>query len=470
MAIGLAGALLVPAPGIADSVGANGAGDPLFPKAGNGGYDVGHYDLRLKYDVRDKLLRGIARISATSTQELARFNLDLRGAMRVARVQVDGRRARFRHGRHELVITPADPIGAGAAMEIRVRYRGNPEPARFGRWPIGWLADRRGAFVLNEPDGAPTWFPCNDHPSDKAAFRIRVTVPRPFTVASNGELVRVRGTRTARTFTWTSDEPMATYLASTTIGRFRTAKPTITGLPSFFAWSPSAPGFVDPRDPGDDLPFDAPRLIRDHRKALRFLAERFGPHPFASTGAIVYGEVRELPVALEVQPRPLYQVQPTRRVVVHELAHQWFGNSVTLSDWGEPWLNEGFATWSEWLWGARGEDEEEELHRRFMQEYGKPPDTVAERRFWQVAPAAIDDRRNTFHAAVYSRGAMTLQALYEKVGATVFYDIIRAWASENAYSNVTTADFIALAELESGLDLDEFFDVWLYRPERPTSW
>jgi aminopeptidase N len=172
--------------------------------------------------------------------------------------------------------------------------------------------------------------------------------------------------------------------------------------------------------------------------------------------------------ALESQTRPNYHRIPGESTVVHEIAHQWFGNSVTLAVWPDIWLNEGFATWSEWIYAERhgGESAQE----TFDELYATPEDSEDGQDLWFPAPAALPGPEAMFHTPVYDRGAMTLQALREKVGDGTFFRILRSWYSENRNGNVTTADFIALAERESGLDLDDFFRVWLYEEGRPEAW
>jgi aminopeptidase N len=147
------------------------------------------------------------------------------------------------------------------------------------------------------------------------------------------------------------------------------------------------------------------------------------------------------------------------------MAHQWYGNSVTLSSWRDIWLNEGFATFAEWLYL---EDHGGPSARRIFDDYYEMPNRNDE--LWRPPPGNPGGPKHLFSDSIYTRGGMTLQALREKVGNAVFFRILRAWASENAYGNVTTQDFVALAERESGQELDEFFRIWLYEPEKPRDW
>jgi aminopeptidase N len=202
-------------------------------------------------------------------------------------------------------------------------------------------------------------------------------------------------------------------------------------------------------------------------EATQFLVDLFGPYPFESVGAIV-DYAPNVFYSLESQTKPNYWVIPSELTIVHELAHQWFGDAVVLERWPDMWLNEGFATWSEWIWNEhKGVKSAQE---QFDELYATPEDSSAGEDLWFPAPNALADASELFHTPVYDRGAMTLQALRQKVGEATFLDIVRSWYAENRYSNVTTADFIALAERKSGQQLDRFFDAWLFEEGRPESW
>jgi aminopeptidase N len=428
--------------------GAAGAGDPFFPQAGNGGYEVDHYALDLRYRPRGRRVRGIATLNATSTQDLSRLNLDLHH-LKVTRVLVEGARAAMRRHAGELTITPAAPIGAGERFTVAVRYRGRPRPVREADGSrSGWLRTHDGAVVLSEPRGAPSWFPCNDHPTDKATYDIRVTVPRGLKAISNGTLEDRRHGARRTTFAWREGSPMATYLATVAIGRFDLRRSVAAGLPSWVA--------IDSRQRGEG------ELDRTGA-AMELFGEAFGPYPFESTGGII-DRSPIFSVALETQTRPVYPDPPDSVLVAHEVAHQWFGNSVSVERWRDIWLNEGFATWAEWLWIER--DGGPTIRRTFRRFYERPASDTG---FWNPPPASPRPAE-MFAISVYVRGGMTLEALRERVGEWTFLRILRRWVAEHAYGNATTEDFIALAEEESGLQLDDFFAVWLYERGKPRSW
>jgi hypothetical protein len=639
--------------------GANGIGDPYFPRAGNGGYDVRHYGLDVSYTPKSDRLRGVATIDATAKQALSSFNLDLVG-LRVRSVKVGGARARWSRARGELTIVPRSPLRTGRRFRTVIAYDGIPTSSG----EAGFIHTDDGALIAGEPDVAATWFPVNDHPSDRAAFSFHITVPRGLEAVANGELVSVahRGSRSI--WHWEAREPLAPYLATASIGQFelrayevdgikywdaidpdllsepkpRTgARYALTGIgqPSYKRltrtidvpaggatlsfwvhrdtepsadyflveartaggenWTtlPDREGHADratgfdclttlklhpflrhyqtARDRGDcgsrgttgawwaasgsnagyeqwtidlkpyagrsveislssvsdaiaqfggvyvddisvssgpgstsfeadDDPLDgwtvpgapagskanpndwfsgteeqAPPSVGTTAQAnlarqpeiLKFLAGLFGPYPFSAAGSIV-DDVRDLGFALENQTRPVYSPaffedaagKENERVVVHELAHQWVGDSLTLSAWRNVWLNEGFASYAEWIWSER---HGQMTAQQIFDAYARTPATSPGWKLRIGDPGPV----RLLESPIYTRGAMTLHALRKRIGDRPFFRLLRSWTVGHRGQNVSISQFTALAERISGKQLDTFFRTWLYTPRKP---
>lgn len=475
--------------GVDGTPGASGLRDPYFPKLGNGGYDVTHYDLVLDVDPDAHRLRGTATITARATQELSAFNLDLAG-LTVRSATVDGRPAAVNRAGHELTLRP----GAGTGHRIRegrtfrtvVRYSGSPEILTDpDRSEEGWIRTSGGAVALGEPTGAMAWFPGNNHPSDKASYDITVTVPRGLTAVSNGELVspttshavaapggtpagipggappttpggipdRARTPTTpggTSTYHWRVAEPMASYLATLAVGRFDTkASTTPDGIKVFTA----ADTAVAARSAA---------VLARVPEVVAWEAERFGPYPFSATGAIV-GRDGDAGYALETQNRPFFPGPPSVGLLVHEMAHQWFGNSVTPASWRDMWLNEGLATYAEWLW--EDDKEGEPVEDRFDAAFGDDDN-------WTFPPAEPPTAADISRAPVYGRGAMVVHKIREAVGDDErFFALVRGWTRAHRHGTASTADFTAYVDAQveraTGKDLTELWDTWLYGKSRP---
>jgi aminopeptidase N len=438
------------APAAVFTPGAAGSGDPFFPNAGNGGYDVSSYDLTLDWQPAGNQLTGTAVIKATATQNLSRFDLDLRG-FTISRLLVNGVAATFaRDGEQELVVTPQSGITSGSAFTVTVNYNGTPtvviDPDGS---PEGWVPTDDGAFVVGEPQGSPGWYPVNDSPHDKATYHFRVTVPEGLTAMANGVLESSTTSGGKTTWAWNETDPMAPYLATSTIGKFDLTISQIGSIPSYLA--------IDPQLPKGNV-F---RLMPD---IVRFYESKYGPYPLNAVGGIA-DSAKNVGYSLETQTKPVYDRMPDELTVAHELSHMWFGDAVTLTQWPDIWLHEGFATFSEWIWSEYTGNKTAQKY--FDNLYNQPPQDL---RFWTPPPGNPGTPALMFNGTIYYRGGMTLQALRVKIGDFAFFNLLRTWVAQHKYGNATTPQFIALAEQISGMDLDRFFDVWLYQPEKPTSW
>jgi len=433
--------------------GAPTAHDSLFPDVGNSGYNVLHYNLDLTYSRTTRTIVATTTIRARATGVLSSFYLDLEG-LAVQRVVVDGRPAAYTRRGHKLRIIPARTVHG--VFSTTIAYSGRPvahiDPDGS---QDGWLPTADGATVLAEPVGSMTWFPNNNTPRNKATFDVRVTVPSDLEVAGNGDLAgrHRHGSRT--TWHWSQRRPMPTDLAMISIGNYNvytSAMRTTTGrrLP---IWT-----FVDSTI-GSDLATQRALLPT----VIRFEERRFGPYPQTSVGLVV--DPTTAGYSLETQNRPVFPGPPSPDLMVHELAHQWFGDSVTLADWGDIWLHEGFATYAEGLWSAAHGGPS--TAAQFAQLYADNPPSSS---LWRPAPAALGDPANLFSDVVYTRGAMTLEALRQRVGSAAFFEILHRWTAGNRWGTVRTSEFITLSERISGQNLGAFFHTWLYVPARPSGY
>ncbi|MGZ9931696.1 M1 family metallopeptidase [Streptomyces sp. NC-S4] len=436
--------------------GASGLRDPYFPRAGNGGYQVDHYALDLDYDPADGQLRGTAVITARAEQALSSFNLDFSG-LQVEGVTVQGAGARYNRTGTELTVRPAEDLEKGEVFRTRVDYSGKPKALTDPDGAKeGWIATDDGAVAVGEPVGSMTWFPGNHHPADKAAYDITITVPRGYEAVSNGELRSRTEDADGRTvFAWHSPEPMASYLATAAVGRYRVTTgrtPTGTGLYSVVA-------------PGEEAADTGP--LARLPEMVDWSAGRFGPYPFATAGAIVV-PAGTLTYALETQGRPVYSGAPKdAELVVHELAHQWFGNSVSPKSWKDIWLNEGFATYAEWLWAEDHGGPSAQQHFEAFLSGDTDVDRDAGVDWYAFPPASPPGPEEITAAPVYYRGAMVLHRIRQEVGDEKFFALVRGWAADHRHGNASTADFTAYAEERTGRDLKKVWDVWLYGKDRP---
>jgi aminopeptidase N len=441
----------------APTPGVPGLGDAYYPDYGNSGYDVSHYDIRLRYTPATDKLTGTTTILATATQDLSRFNLDF--VLDTASVLVNNRPATFaRQGDHELVVTPARALANGQAMTVVVQYSGVPS-SKVAAGFTAWVRTADGGLAVGEPEIAWWWYPSNDHPADKATFDVSVSVPDGVEAISNGVMPRqpVRETLGYTRWSWRSLKPQATYLTSLVIGQYNvTTDTTANGQPVYNAYSQLLP---------QDFADAARSSVERTAEITDWESTVFGPFPFEARGGVVTPP-GSLGFALENQTRPNYSSAFFRSgsnpyVIVHENAHQWFGDSVSVSQWKNIWLNEGFASYAEWLWSEK--QDEGTAQEIFDYLYATYPDNSTT---WTVPPAD-PGVPELFGNAVYDRGAMTLHQLRLAVGDDDFFEILRTWVADHRYGNAGTEQFTALAEKISGKDLDALFQAWLYTPSKP---
>jgi aminopeptidase N len=423
--------------------------DPYRPDSGDDRYRVTHYDLELDYRVNGNRLAGTARLLVVLDVATSQLRLDLAG-LRVAKLTVDGQRVRYSHRGRHLLLHLNGPAGKGSEHQLMVQYSGNPGPVR-GPWgEVGWEELADGALVASQPDGAASWFPCNDHPRAKARYRFTVSTESAYTVVCNGILrsTRVHGSRT--TWQYTCEEPAATYLATVQIGRYRLLDTSMGPVRQRAA-----------------VP---PRLLErfDHDFArqgemMALFQRLFGPYPFGGYGVVVTDEELEIPVeahGLSVfGANHLDGRRSSERLVAHELAHQWFGNSLTVSRWRDIWLNEGFACYAEWLWSqAGGADAADTLARKAHHRLAGLPQNLV---IADPGPELMFDDR------LYQRGALTLHALRLTIGDDAFFALLHAWTTAHRFANVTSEEFVALAGHHAAVPVEGLLRSWLHEQALP---
>ena len=429
-------------------------GDPYTPGVGTWAYRVLSYELDLDYRIETNRLDGVAVIVAEAVVDLDRIPLDL-SKLKATKVRLDGKRTpRVSHTSHTLTVRPERPIPAGTRFELQIEYGGRPGPRRSAWGPIGWEELEDGVLTASQPSGSSTWFPCNDRPGDKASYRIRFTAEEDYTVVASGSL-RSRTVRGGRaTWTYEQPEPTAAYLATVQIGQYaqRTelAAVPVAAVPVDFAY----PASLDPRARADFGPL--PHM-------LRYFSGVFGPYPFERYAVVVTADELEIP--LEAQAMAIFGSNHvdgaggSERLIAHELAHQWFGNSVGLRAWKDIWLNEGFACYAEWLWSEeRGGPSAAALARSHHEQLRAAPQDLV---IGEPGAASMFDDR------VYKRGALTLHALRLTVGDEVFFGLLRAWTSAHRHATADTPAFVQLAEARAGRPLGDFFAAWLYATALP---
>lgn len=481
--LGATGAIAAPGSpgGPRYTAGAPGAGDAYFPYAGNGGYDVQHYNLDVTYTPPAAepaplvgQFDGTATIDLVATQDLDRFNLDLRG-MTVSSVTVNGKPAgvvappaadavvdgaAYWHVQNdeervwELTVQPRPKLKAGQTAQVVVEYGGpTTRPLDIEDALYGWVTTRDGAIVASEPEGSMTWYPVSDHQTDKASYSFAITVPEGKVAVANGVQPKPEETSGGwTTWYWDAPDQQASYLTTASVGDFDLRDPYLSssGVPIIDA--------VDANLTPANLATTNTSLGRQV-EMIDFFEQYFGGYPFNAYGSIVDDDT--VGYALETQTRPVYSRRASEGTVAHELAHQWFGNAVSPERWQDIWLNEGWATYASWMWDEHEGDAtaQESYNDWYASE-------EADSEYWDLQigdPGPL----GLFHDPVYDRGAGTLHALRLEVGDETFFTGTRLWLERFNDSAGTAEDFQAVFEEVSGEDLDAFFQIWLYEQAKP---
>jgi aminopeptidase N len=447
--------------------GASGIGDRLYPELGNGGYDVDRYHFEIEVGA-DWSVVATARVELTPLGDLSAFNLDLAG-LDVQSVEVDGfEAAGFEHRDRELTIDLGGTARAGVPISVTVLYSGTPRsvPADAVPFRPGWQQGEEVAYLFSQPDGAQSLFPVNDHPLDRADVDLVVTTPTGVEAISGGAIVSESQAGSGDTVVWEMID-IAPYLIPLAIGQFTVVSDRVVDGVQYDVWV------------SDDLvESTAIETFDIQPDVIAFFEERFGPYPFDRAGALIVDD--DLGAALETQTIPTYTATSARWgeiVIAHELAHQWFGDSITLEQWDDIWLNEGFATFAHWLWleerfGRDRYDSEVEVAYRLLSgigltESGVTPAVAADRVRAAFPPPDDPRAADLFNRSVYDRGGLALVALRDSVGDTALFDLIRTYTQRFRGSSITTEAFLALVDEALGAEPAALLAAWVGDVEIP---
>jgi aminopeptidase N len=458
-------------PGVSEIEGIRGSigiGDRLYPELGNGGYDVLEYRFALDVD-QTWFVQATAEITLVPLVDLASFNLDLAG-LDVDDVEVAGLDGvRFEHLGRELVVDLGATIRAGEPIDVVVRYSGTPEsvPADAVPFSPGWQLGDDVVYLFSQPDGAQSLFPVNDHPRDRADVELTVTTPAGVEAISGGRVVSEGSSASSATVVWEMDD-IAPYLIPLGIGDFTLVSDREVDGIRYDVWV------------SDDL-VEAPAVdaFEIQPRVVAFFEERFGPYPFDRAGALIVDD--ELGAALETQTIPTYtarSMQWGEVVIAHELAHQWFGDSIVLEQWDDIWLNEGLATFAHWIWleesrGSDRYDAEVENAYRVLSGLALVDNGVdlaeAADRVRDAFPPPDDPRAaDLFNRSVYERGGLTFVALRDAVGDEAVFDLLRTYTARFAGETITTEAFLALVDEVLGNEIRELVESWVLDADIPS--
>jgi aminopeptidase N len=424
--------------------------DSYYPDFGDPGVDALHYGLSLAWTPQSRTLEGVATLVFRATGDAESFQLDLGPALEVSGVTLDGDEVEAAHEGDDLVV--AAPVVTDERYVVEIRYAGTPEPVaapttRDDFSTTGFTITPSGeAWTMQEPYGAHTWYPVNDQPSDKALYDFTLSVPSPWTGVANGELADRRDEAGTTTTEWHLAEPSASYLTTVAFADYTSTSNTSAGGVEISYW----------------VPTDSPQLARGLERAaagLDWLEERLGPYPFDTLGFLLVdsqsGMETQTMVTLGITDYTL-----SEPVLVHEMAHHWYGNQVTPQDWRDVWMNEGMAMYLQAMWEAERSgitiDEQ-------MDSYAADEEAFRA----ESGPPAAYDPGEFGEGNIYYGPALMWHELRERIGDDAFLRLTRAWPTARDNRSTGRDDYWAWLEEETGEELTDFFDAWLLGEETP---
>jgi aminopeptidase N len=421
--------------------------DPIYPQHGTDALDVLHYGLELSWDPAAKALTGTATLRVRPTETATELSLDFK-PYELDAVTVDDAPVTAKVTQEKLVV-PAG-VTADKLVTLVVKYHGKPSTTpmpshRSDSEPLGLTVTKDGGlWTMQEPYGAFTWYPANDQPSDEALYDIAVTVPQGWTAIASGTPAGQEGT----TFRYTSKDPVATYLTTLAVGKYKkiSAKGP-RGIPLTYWYR----GGTDDKLVGS---------LKKSPKYLEFLEKRFGPYPFPSGGIVIVDsesgmETQQMiTMGGKVGKFTAERRQGYETDLLHEYAHQWFGDSVTPTTWTDLWLSEGWATYTQFLW----DQQVFKFDDATLETYLRKNDATLRKK---IGPPGSPKAANFAESNVYICPAAMLNQLHQKLGDKKFFALGRAWVQTQKNTQQDRATFIAFVKTQTGTDYSKLINTWL---------
>jgi len=446
--------------------GSAGLGDRLYPTLGNGGYDALHYDLALRYATSkpSQGIDGTVTMVAKATQWLSRFDLDFSGSG-VGSISVNGRSAKFVRSGEDLVITPSRSLPKGRLFTVTVKHFTAeptvPDPNQL--LSTAFFITPDGSETSGQPNEMHAVYPSNDHPRDKASFSFRMDVPAGETAVANGVLTGKHTSGGRTVWRYEQRQPMATELTQLVAGDFAVIKRSpVNGV--------AVRDVVPTR-----LVSKYNSILPVEKSQLQWMRKRVGAYPFDVYGSLI-GDA-DLGFALETQTLSLYDTAwftyprgVWDPVMLHELSHQWFGDSVAPWEWSDVWLNEGHASWYEFSYAdEKGylEDDAGQPNFTALMKYLYSLGDQWRANYGPVALPLSGDVYDVFSNQAYGGGALVLYALRQRIGTPAFERLERTWVTKYRGRSASTADYINLASRVSGQNQTAFLKAWLYGTKTP---